>query len=189
MFSSFERDQQPKLKCVPVFAKGVKYYSDLSDQILQELESDIDRTQKEAEGLKILKEAQLKQLSMLFEMNTHNLAARQKLDEAVSTLREVPVFGYNTQLPDFKWPTASDLLKMPTHTAIHVSKLRWKKSSRDNERFGAIQVVLSNGVESPLFLSKGQTPENLTEVAISPETRSIRGTANNERLTAIFLLN
>ena len=42
----------------------------------------------------------------------------KKLDDAMETLRDVPVFGYNTYSVDFRWPRERDLLKMPTNKPI-----------------------------------------------------------------------
>ena len=68
---------------------------------------------------------------------------------------------------------------MPADKPIQVAKLRWKKNSNSNAYFGAIQVVLSNGVESPVFLGKTQTAQDMIEVPITPAIRKIRGSINN----------
>jgi hypothetical protein len=49
------------------------------------------------------------------------------LEAAVATLREVPAFGKNDYTPNFKWPTAIDLLKLPNHRPIQVQELKWAK--------------------------------------------------------------
>ena len=76
---------------------------------------------------------------------------------------------------------------MPTDQPVQVVKLRWKKSSYC-DCFGAIQVVLSNGIESPVFLAENQTADNLTEVPINAcNIARIRGTNNNNWLYEIVL--
>jgi len=74
---------------------------------------------------------------------------------------------------------------MPADKPIQVAKLRWKKNSIIDYYFGAIQVVLSNGFESPVFLGKNQTSENMIEVPITPAIRKIRGTNNNYSISQI----
>ena len=74
------------------------------------------------------------------------------LEAAVATLRDLPAFGKNNDTPNFKWPTAIDLLKMPTHGPIQVKELKLaKKQYFNSENFVGIQVVLSNGLKSQVF--------------------------------------
>lgn len=91
----------------------------------------------------------------------------------------MPLFGAIGCDKDFKWPSTFELLEMPRDKPIEIAKLRWKKSSQNSNYFGAIQVVLTNGIKSPVFLANGEKAENLIEVAISPQIRRIKGTANN----------
>ena len=72
---------------------------------------------------------------------------------------------------------------MPADKPIQVAKLRWKKNS---SYFGAIQVVLSNGVESPVFLGKTQTAQDMIEVPITPAIRKIRGSINSNYIYQII---
>ena len=75
---------------------------------------------------------------------------------------------------------------MPADKPIQVAKLRWKKNTSDARFFGAIQVVLSNGVESPVFLGKTQNTQDMIEVLITPSIRKIRGTNNANWLYQII---
>ena len=75
---------------------------------------------------------------------------------------------------------------MPADKPIQVAKLRWKKNSNSSSYFGAIQVVLSNGVESPVFLGKTQTAQDMIEVPITPDIRKIRGSINNNWLFQVI---
>ena len=75
---------------------------------------------------------------------------------------------------------------MPADKPIQVAKLRWKKNSNNSSYFGAIQVVLSNGVESPVFLGQTQTAQDMIEVPITPAIRKIRGTQNGTWLYQII---
>ena len=52
------------------------------------------------------------------------------MEEAVKTLRKLPVFGYNnngTYKPDYEWPTAADLLEMSQDQPIRPAFIYWKK--------------------------------------------------------------
>ena len=75
---------------------------------------------------------------------------------------------------------------MPVDKPIQVAKLRWKKNSSSNSYFGAIQVVLSNGVESPVILGKTQTAQDMIEVPITPAIKKIRGSINSNWLYQII---
>ncbi len=65
-YAKFEAEQQPRLKNVQVFQKGLKFYNNLNVQIIQELQSEIQRTEKEAENIQKVKEAQMKHIQSLF---------------------------------------------------------------------------------------------------------------------------
>ena len=55
-YGKFESEQQPKLKTLPVFAKGLKFYDELNLQLIQEIESEIKRTEKEIDACKAFRE-------------------------------------------------------------------------------------------------------------------------------------
>ena len=74
------------------------------------------------------------------------------LEAAIATMREVPCYGYNYYPVNFRFPTAQDLLQMPKNMAIKVQDLKYKKDTvNNNNYFGGFQLILSNGVSSPLF--------------------------------------
>ena len=62
----------------------------------------------------------------------------KKLEAAIDTMRDLPVFGDNEYKVDYRWPKVSDLLRMPTDKPIQVAKLRWKKNSCETKYFGGI---------------------------------------------------
>jgi len=100
---------------VPVFARGLKFYDELNVQLIQELDSEIKRTEKEIDVYKAFREFQLNQMAILFNMvpqtmNTFYRNGNKKLEDAIDTLRQKPVFGYNTYEIDFSWPKERDLL-------------------------------------------------------------------------------
>ena len=130
-YAKLEFEEQPKLKSVPVFMKGLNFYNELNLQIIQELEAEIKRTQLEMEGIQSLKEAQLNKIAELLSMTTYSMIQSVKLEQAVETIKQLPVFGINTWEQDFKWPKAADILKIPANGPIQVIKLRWKKNSKD----------------------------------------------------------
>ena len=99
-YAKFESEQQPKLKNLPVFSKGLLFYNELNLQIIQEIENEIKRTAKELDGVKAFREFQLKQMMMVLHMSTHTITNIQinlnkKLADAIDTLRDLPVFGYH----------------------------------------------------------------------------------------------
>ena len=53
-----------------------------------------------------------------------------KIEEAVKTLRKLPVFGPPKHQTDFEWPTEKELLMMPTDQPIMVNKIRYKIDSK-----------------------------------------------------------
>ena len=143
------------MKNLPVFGKGLKFYTELHLQIIQELESEISRTRLELQEFQLRKEAHVRQILATFDKDIFLSKKQQQLEQSVSTLRDLPAFSQNHNVQDFKWPTAIDLLKMPTDQPIQVVKLRWKTSSANSSLIGGVQVVLSNGYKSPVFLAQG----------------------------------
>jgi hypothetical protein len=61
---------------------------------------------------------------------------------------------------------------MPKDKPIQAVAFKWKK--RDNY-IGGIQVIMSNGCHSPVFLCKTQNADELQEVKITPQVKKIRG--------------
>jgi len=51
-YAKFESEQQPRLQNLPVFGKGLRYYNEVNSQLIQELESEIKRTEKAIERVK-----------------------------------------------------------------------------------------------------------------------------------------
>lgn len=117
----------------------------------------------------------------MFEMSGTVKRKRKALEKAVKTLRDMPVFGYQPcdHQIDFRWPKFTDLLDMPHNAPINAVKLRWKNSTANAAYLGGIQVVLSNGTESPVFLAKAGNPvnaDNMKEALLTPAIRKVRGT-------------
>jgi hypothetical protein len=90
---------------------------------------------------------------------------------------------------DFKWPSAADLLKMPTNQPIRALKIRWKANSKSTNYIGGVQIVLSNGHSSPVFLGKAQDDKNMQEVVITPGIRKLRGTNANSYIRQVSFLD
>ena len=90
---------------------------------------------------------------------------------------------------DFKWPSAADLLKMPTNQPIRALKIRWKANSKNTNYIGGVQLVLSNGHSSPVFLGKTQDDKNMQEVVITPSIRKLRGTINASWIRQVSFLD
>ena len=67
-------------------------------------------------------------------------------------MRKTGLYGFGTKV-NFQWPTAEDLLQM-TDIPTKMKDLMYKKSTKYSEfnfHFDAFQVILSNGVSSPVF--------------------------------------
>ena len=69
-------------------------------------------------------------------------------------MRKSGCYGCNTKPIDFDWPKPSDLRQMSKKTLIKLAQLKYKISSANSGRFGAFQMVLSNGESSPVFAAK-----------------------------------
>jgi len=83
--------------------------------VIQGVEEDLQRTRAELERLKQHKEQSVKKLIEMFEQTMKSFQVEDKAidlkarEEAVKTLRKLPVYGYNNNgayVPDYEWPTA-----------------------------------------------------------------------------------
>jgi len=72
-YDKFESEQQPKLKGLPVFDKGLKFYNEHNELIIQELDNEIKRSEQEIAGIKAFREKQLKAMMMVLHANPHTL--------------------------------------------------------------------------------------------------------------------
>ena len=81
---------------------------------------------------------------------------REMRKEAMKTIRKLPLLGYteNNKLTiNFVWPEEQAMLQMPEDKPIEAVGFNWHKNDSDNGIFfGALQVILSNGQTSPVFL-------------------------------------
>ena len=124
----------------PVFKKGEQYYFELLDlnlpKVIQEVEADLERAKAELARLTKIKEEKTKDLIKMFEETMasfqleNNHRPRLAREEAVKTMRKLPVFGYNnngTYKPDYEWPTAEDIMAMPEDQPVKAAAINWKK--------------------------------------------------------------
>lgn len=168
-FKEFAKDQSTKLGAFSAFKNGEKFYCDLLDmntgQIIEGLEEDLLRAKLEIKRIKELKDLKVKSLIDLFEMtleeikleNKEILAIESKRDEAIKTLRKLPVYGYTANgahLTDYEFPTEEDLKNMPADQPIKAVGFNWKKCDQISSVIGGLQMIYSNGKTSPLFLTK-----------------------------------
>ena len=73
------------------------------------------------------------------------------LEAAIKTMRKTGMFGKVTRV-NVEYPTASDLLQMAKNIPTKIIDLRHKTADgKYDHLFGAFQVILSNGVSSPVF--------------------------------------
>ena len=117
-----------------------------------------------------LKEEKVKNLLDSFEsmqtkwVITPALVGRSR-EDSFKTLRDLPLFGRTEKPVDFRHPSVADLQAMPKDKPIQAVGFKWKNSG---EYICAIQVIMSNGCHSPVFLGKGMNADNLQEVKITP---------------------
>lgn len=93
----------------------------------------------------------------------------------------MPLFGYSNQEHpnDFRWPTHKILHEMSAEKEVRVAKIKWKNAEASGNYLGGVQVILTNGGESPVFLAKANNPQNadnMKEAVITPAIRKIKGT-------------
>ncbi len=81
-------------------------------------------------------------------------------------MRRTQAYGYTDYDVDFVYPTPNDLLQMQNNIATRIKDLKFKICSENSYVFGAFQVVLSNGVCSPVFTGKGENDQNMQSVNI-----------------------
>ena len=60
---------------------------------------------------------------------------------------------------------------MPEDKQIKLVGFNWKKCDSDKKNIAAIQVILSNGITSPLFLARNATTSNIERVNITNKQR------------------
>ncbi len=76
------------------------------------------------------------------------------IEDNIKTMRDLTEFGDNALGVNFRFPTDADLRAMPKDNPIQAVKLCWKPSAANADVIGALQVIYSNGVASPVFLAK-----------------------------------
>ena len=80
-------------------------------------------------------------------------------------MRKLTLFGFKNGLAiNFEYPIEKDMLAMPLNKPIEVIGLNWHESDAHyigKPWLGALQVILSNGVKSPVFLGTDQVQKNL----------------------------
>ena len=152
MFTEFQLEQ-PTLENLPVFMKGAAFFcDDLTKPFLSEIDNDIDRVQEQLDLMKRTKEAKVKEmidmldliestkkatkakeielLNMFDFMQTGNL--KDPLEEAIKTLRKLPLFGKADYDASFEWPKPTDLLSMPKGKAIQTTGFKLKSDYGKN---------------------------------------------------------
>ena len=82
------------------------------------------------------------------------------LEDAIKTIRKTGMYGYDTSV-GFEWPTTKDLLEMVKNIPTKIQVLKHKKSTKNSNLFGAFQVILSNGISSPVFTAPGTNDQDM----------------------------
>jgi hypothetical protein len=92
------------------------------------------------------------QVSILNASHDQKLAA---LETAIKSIRKTGCYGTKNK-NNFEWPKADDLRNMLKNITTKITDFRHTKStcSGYTHCFGAFQVVLSNGMASPVMKAK-----------------------------------
>ncbi len=72
------------------------------------------------------------------------------LEAAIKSMRRTPLYGINSNI-NFEWPKMEDLRNMVKNMPKKIADFRHKTYTNNSRYFGAFQVVLSNGMASPVF--------------------------------------
>jgi hypothetical protein len=72
------------------------------------------------------------------------------LEAAIKSIRRTGCYGGYLSVT-FEWPKVDDLRKMGENMPTKIADFRYATSTSDRNYFGAVQVVLSNGIASPLM--------------------------------------
>jgi hypothetical protein len=112
----------------------------------------------------------------LFDVSSSKRANEQKKEAAVASMRDLPYTCIQSEKPeDFRWPRREDLMKMIQDGDVRACMLKWKKS-KTYQGIAAVQIVLSNGKNSPVFLGKNQTEDGMNEMVLDSRVRKLQGT-------------
>ena len=68
--TSLENDKKLRLKNMPMFAKGATYYTSFIQRIDAQLDSDIQRFEKEVNEQNIMKDTKLKKITEIFDFSS-----------------------------------------------------------------------------------------------------------------------
>lgn len=150
----FEKGEQPLFKPSDVFKPGFDYYKGLITEMQNEFKSDMDRIAGEIDLFERFKQDEIETLKKNRAEGDYINKNRFLLRAAAKTLRRIPQFGNTENENDYEFPTKEDLEDMPTDRPVELESLMWKKNSTNANHIGALQVVLSNGVKSEVFLGK-----------------------------------
>ena len=78
-------------------------------------------------------------------------------------MRKTLTYGDNRQPFDFEWPKENDLLQMPLNVQLKIKELKYNIYGT---RFGAFQVILTNGTSSSVFIAKGYNDQGMKSIDI-----------------------
>ncbi len=75
-------------------------------------------------------------------------------------MRKTGLYGYDSEV-NFEWPKVEDLKKMVKNLPTGIKYLKYQRCTMNTEYFGAFQLTLSNGLESPIFNASGTNGKDL----------------------------
>jgi hypothetical protein len=111
---------------------------------------------------------------------------------AHATIRKVAHFGYidgGSYKFDFEWPKVEDLHLDTNGAPLKVIAIDYAKSTGNSSYIGAIQLTLSNGQKSPVFLAKDQQAGVMETRDVNFDIKKIRGTYHSNHLSQVHFHN
>ncbi len=103
-------------------------------------------------------------------------------------MRKTGLYGYDSR-ENIEWPTDTDLLQMANNLPTNLRDLKYQKGTFDDRIFGAFQVILSNGVASPVFKARPDDGQALQSCNIPDFSliKRVNGTKqNNDTLRCLI---
>ena len=103
-------------------------------------------------------------------------------------MRKTGLYGFNSD-ENIEWPTANDLLQMANNFPTKIKDLKYK-SDTGLKGFGAFQVILSNGMSSPVFNADSTNFQDMQSLNISDYSlvKRFNGTKQNSQINLSCLI-
>jgi hypothetical protein len=185
MFVEFEKAQSRKIHSYVFTDKSLLFDSYLkvdADKIVMSVQNEINRAKMQLKKRQDLKDEKIQSILKAFfqDIMTETFYNKDR-KAAIKTMRKLPLYGFKSNgmaLPDFEWPTAQDILKMPDDSQpLRIASIEWQN---DFSRIGMIQVVLTNGQKSPVFANPHFEATETHRVELPIGVKRIKGSCSQD---------